>query len=71
MADQPEFKADREALAHFLDALDEWGCVDNTERAEAIASFIDGGYDLSAYEERSAYQDGPVLRLIDGGKSNG
>jgi hypothetical protein len=42
-----------EALSLFLDALEEWGCEDNNERAAEIVKFIDGGCDLSAYEERA------------------
>lgn len=38
-------------LADFLDALDEWGCDDNLERANSIADFIADGFDLTAYEE--------------------
>lgn len=52
------------ALAHFLDALDEWGCEDNEKRAAEIVRFIDGGYDLSEYE------DGTHLRVIEGGRSD-
>lgn len=40
-----------ELLSHFLDALDEWGCDDNLQRASEIADFIAGGFDLTAYEE--------------------
>lgn len=36
-------------LSEFLDALDEWGCEDNTERAEQIIEFQRTGYDLDAY----------------------
>ena len=50
------------AISTFLDALDEWGCEDNDERAEQIAAFIAGGFDLSEYLER------PPLRVIPGGK---
>lgn len=50
-------------LSDFLDALDEWGCEDNDERAEAIAEFAVGGFDLSAYEEGR-----PELRVIQGGR---
>lgn len=49
------------ALAHFLDALDAWGCEDNEKRAIEIVQFIDGGYDLSEYEDRTH------LRVIEGG----
>jgi hypothetical protein len=38
-----------EKLAHFLDALDEWGCDDNLERAKAILEFQRCGYDLEEY----------------------
>ncbi|MNW15397.1 hypothetical protein D3C71_2138870 [compost metagenome] len=38
-----------EKLSDFLDALDEWGCEDNTERAEQIIEFQRTGYDLDAY----------------------
>lgn len=38
-------------LADFLDALDEWGCNDNLERAKQILEFQRHGYDLSEYEE--------------------
>lgn len=38
-------------LADFLDALDEWDCDDNTERAKAILDFQRCGYDLSEYVE--------------------
>lgn len=38
-------------LAHFLDALDEWGCEDNLERAKQILEFQRHGYDLSEYED--------------------
>lgn len=51
-----------EALSIFLDALDEWGCEDNDERAHEIIAFLDGGGDLSAYK------DGPRLTVIKGGK---
>lgn len=51
-----------EALSLFLDALDEWGCEDNDERAAEIIAFLDGGCDLSAYK------DGPRLTVIKGGK---
>lgn len=40
-----------ELLSHFLEALDEWGCDDNMDRANHIADFIAGGFDLTAYEE--------------------
>jgi hypothetical protein len=38
-------------LADFLDALEEWGCDDNLERAKAILEFQRHGYDLSEYED--------------------
>lgn len=38
-------------LAAFLDALDEWGCEDNMERARQILEFQRNGYDLSEYED--------------------
>lgn len=38
-------------LASFLDALDEWGCEDNLERAKQIIEFQRTGYDLSEYED--------------------
>jgi hypothetical protein len=38
-------------LASFLDALDEWGCDDNLDRAEHILEFQRHGYDLSEYLE--------------------
>lgn len=38
-----------EKLSSFLDALDEWGCEDNGERAEHIIEFQRTGYDLDAY----------------------
>jgi hypothetical protein len=47
-------------LDAFLGALDEWGCADE-DRAEAIIDFIDGGYNLSEYEDRAK------LRVITGG----
>jgi len=50
-----------ELLSHFLDALDEWGCDANSEKAQHIADFIAGGFDLSEYEEM------PRLSVIDGG----
>lgn len=40
------------ALASFLEALDEWGCVDNTQRAEEIIKFQMSGENLSEYQER-------------------
>ena len=43
------------ALSDFLDALDEWGCEDSLERAEAIIAFIDSGYDLSEYEKGTTF----------------
>jgi len=33
----------------FLDALDEWGCDDNLERAKQILDFQRNGYDLEEY----------------------
>lgn len=39
----------QEKLSDFLDALDEWGCDDNDERAEQIIEFQRTGYDLDAY----------------------
>lgn len=45
-----------ELLSDFLDALDEWGCEDNTARAEHIAAFIADGFDLSAYEDKPHLQ---------------
>lgn len=53
-----------EALSIFLDALDEWGCEDNDERAAAIIEFLDGGCDLSAYKDQ------PCLTVIDGGRTH-
>lgn len=47
-----------EKLSLFLDALDEWGCEDNDERAKGIADFIASGFDLSEYEDR------PRLTLV-------
>ena len=41
----------QEKLSSFLDALDEWGCDDNGERAEHIIEFQRTGYDLDAYLE--------------------
>jgi len=38
-------------LAAFLDALDEWGCDDNLDRATQILEFQRHGYDLSEYED--------------------
>ncbi|MGV2049052.1 hypothetical protein ACQZ48_03095 [Agrobacterium sp. 22-209-1] len=38
-------------LADFLDALDEWGCNDNLERAKEILDFQRCGCDLSEYVE--------------------
>lgn len=46
-------------LSLFLDALDEWGCTDNDERAESIRTFIESGCNLSEYKSR------PNLRLVD------
>lgn len=51
-----------ESLSLFLDALDEWECEDNDERASEIIAFLDGGCDLSAYEDR------PRLTVINGGR---
>lgn len=50
-----------QALTVFLGALDEWGCDDNEERARLIIRFLDGGCDLSEYEDR------PTFRLVNGG----
>jgi hypothetical protein len=52
-----------DCLSLFLDALDEWGCEDNDERADEIITFFDGGCDLSAYKDR------PHLKVINGGKA--
>ena len=41
-----------EALEAFLDALDEWDCTDNAERAKEILDFQRCGYDLSEYLEQ-------------------
>ncbi|MCO5734091.1 hypothetical protein [Rhizobium sp. SSA_523] len=38
-------------LSVFLEALSEWGCISNDERAVEILKFQQSGYDLSAYEE--------------------
>ena len=38
-----------EKLSDFLEALDEWGCDDNAERAREILEFQRTGYDLDAY----------------------
>lgn len=38
-----------EKLSDFLEALDEWGCDDNAERAQQILEFQRTGYDLDAY----------------------
>lgn len=38
-------------LADFLDALDEWGCEDNLDRAKHILEFQRHGYDLSEYDD--------------------
>lgn len=46
-------------LANFLDALDEWGCEDNLERAKQILDFQRSGYDMSEYWEHSP-KDGPM-----------
>lgn len=51
-----------QALTLFLDALDAWGCEDNNQRADEIIEFLDGGCDLSAYEDR------PTFRVIAGGR---
>jgi hypothetical protein len=54
VTDIPEDKNEKYAAANiaiFLDALDEWGCDDNEERAKAIIEFQKSGYDLSAYRE--------------------
>lgn len=48
-----------EKLANFLDALDEWGCDDNLERAKQILDFQRSGYDLSEYRDHSI-EDGPM-----------
>lgn len=48
-------------LSDFLDALDDWDCDDNMERAKAILDFQRCGYDLSEYAEHND-DDGP-LRL--------
>lgn len=45
-----DLRFELELLSVFLDALDEWGCDDNLERANSIADFIAGGFDLTAYE---------------------
>lgn len=58
-------KTRADKLARFLDALDEWGCDENEKRAAEIVQFIDSGYDLSEYEDRTH------LRVIDGGRSDG
>ncbi len=60
MADAPDCTT---ALHHFLDALDEWGCDDNEERASAIIEFLDGGCDLSQYEAGR-----PILTVVRGGR---
>lgn len=39
----------QDKLSSFLDALDEWGCEDNIERAEQLIEFQRTGYDLDAY----------------------
>lgn len=39
-------------LSMFLDALDEWGCSSNDERAKEIMKFLSSGADLSNYEEK-------------------
>jgi hypothetical protein len=46
-------------LADFLDALDEWGCDDNLDRAKQILDFQRCGYDLSEYRDQSE-NDGPM-----------
>lgn len=38
-------------LADFLEALDEWGCEDNLERAKHILEFQRHCYDLSEYDD--------------------
>ncbi|UXT47808.1 hypothetical protein FY136_00580 [Agrobacterium tumefaciens] len=48
-----------EKLSLFLDALDEWGCEDNLERAKEILDFQRCGYDLSEYVEHQE-GDGPL-----------
>lgn len=50
-----------QALSLFLEALDEWGCEDNDERARIILDFP--AEDLSAYEDRVR------LAVIDGGRA--
>lgn len=40
-----------EALAEFLMALDEWNYPSYLTEAEEILKFIDGGFDLSEYED--------------------
>lgn len=39
-------------LSAFLDALDEWGCVDHTDMARAIIKFEDSGMDLEFYRDK-------------------
>jgi hypothetical protein len=46
-------------LCLFLEALDEWDCDDNLERAKAILDFQRCGYDLSEYVEHQE-GDGPL-----------
>lgn len=41
-----------EALASFLEALDDWGVVGYTERAKEILDFQRTGYDLAEYLEQ-------------------
>lgn len=43
-----------EKLAHFVEALREWGTDDYREIAEEILKFQDGGYDLTEYEDNAA-----------------
>jgi hypothetical protein len=40
------------ALASFLEALDEWGCVDHYDMAREIIKFEDSGMDLSDYRAK-------------------
>lgn len=39
-----------EKLAHFVEALQEWGSSDYREIADEILKFQEGGYDLTGYE---------------------
>ncbi len=55
-----------EALAIFLDALDQWECEDNAERARSILDFIRSGYDLSEWDESR-----PRFTIINGGRERG